>query len=164
MHPIGTPRGTPSPGAPADFTSRQENLGSPISRWDELSTNPTIHVLSVGRIETDRLMYDALLDSPDFRISFVHDYHDLWISSKQHIVNAVVMHNTLCSFELAEAARLVRNRWPNAKILLIRSGEVSLDRALYDQCLHPPVKQEALVEQVRILTESLGEGGNSGNR
>jgi len=167
MHPIGIPHGTPSPGAHAHFTSRQENLSSSICSRDELSTNPTItnptiQVLSVGRIETDRLMYDALRDSPDFRVSFVHDYRDLWIYSTRHIVITVVMHNTLCSFELAEAARLVRNRWPNAKILIIRSGEVSLDRALYDQRLHPPVKQEALIEQVRILAESLREGGNSG--
>jgi len=164
MHPTGIPRGTPSSGAPAHLTSRQEDLNLPVPSWDELSTNRTIHVVSVGRIETGRLMCDALLDSPDFRVSFVHDYRDLWISSRQHVVNAVVMHNTLCSFELAEAARLVRNRWPNAKILIIRSGEVSLDRALYDQRLHPPVKEQVLLEQVRLLTDSLREGENSGNR
>lgn len=163
MHPSGTPRGTPFPGAPAHFTSRREDLSVPVPSWDEHSTNRTIHVLSVGRIENDRLMCDELLDSPDFRITFVHDYRDLWISSKQQTVNAVVMHNTLCSFELAEAGRLVRNRWPNAKILIIRSGEVSLDRALYDQRLHPPVKQQVLVEEVRLLTESSRKGENGGD-
>jgi hypothetical protein len=164
MHPTDIRRGTPSPGAPAHLTSRHEDLSFPVPSWDELSTNRIIHVLSVGRIETGRLMCDALLDSPDFRVSFVHDYRDLWISSRQHVVSAVVMHNTLCSFELAEAARLVRNRWPNAKILIIRSGEVSLDRALYDQRLHPPVNQEVLVEQIRLMSDSLREGENSGNR
>jgi hypothetical protein len=164
MHPTAVPRGTPSPGAPAHLTSRQEDLRLPVRSWDERSTKRTIHVLSVGRIETDRLMCDALLDSPDFCISFVHDYRDLWICSTQHVVDAVVMHNTLCSFELAEATRLVRSRWPNAKILIIRSGEVSIDRALYDQRLHPPVKQQVLVQQIRLLTDSRREGENSGNR
>ena len=164
MHPIGTPRGTPSSSVSAHLSSRHEDLRSPISPWTELSTKAPIQVLSVGRIDTDRLICDALLDSLDFRISFVHYYRDLWISSKQHVVNAVVMHNTLCSFELAEAARLVRIRWPSAKILIIRSGEVSLDRALYDQRLHPPVEKEFLVEQIRKLTDSLREGGNSGHR
>lgn len=164
MHTTGIPQGTPSPGTPAHLTSCHEDLSLSIPSWDELSTNRTIHVLSVGRLETGRLMCDALLDSPDFRISLVHDYRDLWISSRQHVVNAVVMHNTLCSFELTEAARLVRNRWPNAKILIIRSGEVSIDRALYDQRLHPPVKPEVLVEHMRLLTDSLREGEDSGNR
>src|SRR5579864_3970768 len=155
MHPTALPRGTPSPGAPAHLTSRQEDLSLPARSWDELSTNRTIHDLSVGRIQTDRLMCDALLDSPDFCISFVHDYRDLWISSTQHVVDAVVMHNTLCSFEPAEATRLVRSRWPNTKILIVRSGELSIDRVLYDRRLHPPVKRQVLVEQVRLLTDSL---------
>jgi hypothetical protein len=164
MHPIGIPPGTPGPGVPAHLTARHVELSSAFSSWDEHSAKAPIHVLSVGRIETDRLICDALLDSPDFRTLFIHDYRDLWISSKQHVVHAVVMHNTLCSFELAEAARLVRNRWPAAKILIIRSGEVSLDHTLYDQRLHPPVQQEVLIEQMRKLTDSLREGENNGNR
>lgn len=164
MHPTTITRGTPRPGASAHLTSRRKDLSLPNSSWGELSINLKIHVLSVGRIETDRLICDALLNSPEFRISFVHDYRDLWTSSKQNVVDAVVMHNTLCSFELAEAARLVRNRWPHAKILIIRSGEVSLDRALYDQRLHPPVTPDALVDHVRLVTGSLREGDNSGDR
>jgi hypothetical protein len=164
MHPMRIPRGTPSAGARAHLTSRHEDHSLPVPSWDDLSKNRTIHVLSVGRIETDRLICGALLDSPDFRVSFVHDYRDLWIGSRQQVVDAVVMHNTLCSFELAEAARLVRNRWPNAKILIIRSGEVSIDRVLYDRRLHPPVEQHILIEQIRLLSDSLREGENSGNR
>lgn len=146
------------------FQTMSAEKQSSISKWDEPSKKPPIRVLSVGRIETERLACDALLDSPDFRVSFVHDYRDLWISSKQDVVNAVVMHNILCSFELAEAARLVRDRWPAARVLVIRSGEVSLDRALYDRRLHPPVKRECLVAEICKLTGALRKGEHSGNR
>ena len=158
MHPLGTPPGTPSLGAPAHLTSRLGDFSSQISTWDEVSIKAPIHVLSVGRIEPGTLIRDAHLDSPIFRVSFVHDYRELWISSKQYAVHAVVMHNSLCSFELAEAARLVRNRWPKAKILMIRSGEVTLEPPLYDHRLVPPVNPKLLISMLLNLANTSNEG------
>ena len=48
-------------------------------------------------------------------------------------------------FELEEAARLVRRRWPSARILLIRSGEKALEDPLYDLRLRPPVEPNTLM-------------------
>jgi hypothetical protein len=121
-------------------------------------------VLFVGRIEP-RLVREAFLDSAHIAVSFADDYRELWVASKEQAVHAVVIQNSLCSFELAEAARLVRARWPGAKILIIRSGEMPLDRGLYDVHLHPPVGGQRLLEHISDLVNSSDEGGHdSGNR
>jgi hypothetical protein len=158
MHPIGTPEGMPYLGRAWRLAGHEARF---TSRGD-LPTKPRMHVLSVGRIEPGTLLRHALLDAQDFRVSFVPDYRELWISAKQHEIHAVVLHNSLCSFELAEAARLVRVRWPGARILVIRSGQLSLDRGLYDQRLHSPLRHEVLVQHIVNLAHALQEGGHSG--
>lgn len=157
MYPHGTSHGSPSWGDPGRLSSCPADLSSDFAGPDAVATNCPIRVLSVGRIESGTRIRDAFIDSSHFTVWFVHDYRELWISSKEHSVDAVVMQNTLCSFELAEAVRLVRGRWPRAKILLIHSGELSLDRGLYDELLHPPVKQEVLVETILKLSKSSRE-------
>lgn len=74
-----------------------------------------------------------------------------------HLVDAVVFQNGLCSFELVEAARLVRGRWPKARILIIRCGELCLEHPLYDGRLRPPVRMEILHFTLSRLTRSLHE-------
>lgn len=154
MHSIGAPQGIPS--CPAGHTAG-------FRPRDEIATSPLIHILSVGRIEPGTVIRDVLLNAQAFRVSFVHDYRELWGSSSQCDVHAVILHNSLCSFELAEAARLVRGRWPNAMILVIRSGQLTLDRALYDQRLHVPMHEDALLQQIFCLIHAIQEGGHRGN-
>ena len=107
--------------------------------WNDLSTKKRIQLLSVGRIEPASLVRETFVDMPDFDVSIAIDYRELWTCSKEGAIQIVLRHNSLCSFELEQAARLVRDRWPNAKILIIRSGELLIDRALYDGRLLPPV-------------------------
>ena len=161
MHPLGTPLGLPSSSGPSYLASGPGDLDSCFTERNEVTTKPRIHVLSVGRVEPRTLVRNALVNSPHLFVSFIPDYRELWTSSKQQVVHAAVLHNSLCSFELAEAARLVRYRWPSARILIIRSGQVSLDRHLYDQRLHSHVRQGTLVEQILKLTHALQEGDNS---
>ncbi len=163
MYPIGAPQGIPSSGRPGHLSSGASGRDPDFACRGETTTKPLIHILSVGRIEPGTVMRDAFLGARHFRVSFVHDYRELWISSKQHDVHAAILHNSLCSFELTEAARLVRGRWPDAKILIIRSGQVSLDRALYDRRLHPSVRREVLVQQIDSLIHGTHEGGRSGH-
>ncbi len=99
---------------------------------------------------------------PDFAVSIAIDYRELWIRSKEGAIQIVLLHNSLCSFELEEAARLVRGRWPSAKILIIRSGELLIDRALYDDRLLPPVTSAVLLERISKQATSLSERGRSG--
>ena len=157
MYSHGTSHGSPSSGDPGHSPSCPADPNSHFADRDNIATNCPIRVLLLGRIEPGTRIRDAFVDSPHFTVSFVHDYRELWISSKQHAVDTVVMQNTLCSFELAEAARLVRGRWPRARTLLIHSGELSLDRGLYDERLYPPVSQEVLVERILKLSKSSRE-------
>ena len=157
-------RGAPPVGAPAHL-SDHEYLKPHISGWNESTSGRPLRVLSVGRVEHDNCIPEAFLESPNVVVSFATDYRELWVYSKQHIIDAVVIQNSLCSFELSEAARLVRARWPRARILIIRSGEMALDRTLYDRRLHPPVGGQAMVEHIlNLLNSSHQEGTGRDNR
>ena len=118
--------------------------------------NPA-RVLSVGRMDEDVLIRLPLDQSPGFCFSHANDYLELWGLSRGHTYDAIIFHNSVSCFELEEAARLVRRRWPSARILLIRSGEITLEDPLYDQRLRPPVDPDTLLSilsgRTRIINE-----------
>ena len=147
-------------GAPQAMSSRPAGQNTAFRPRDEIPAQPIIHILSVGRVEPGSPIRDALLNVPSFRVSFVHDYRELWDAPRQLDVHAVILHNSLCSFELQEAARLVRGRWPHATIVVIRSGQLTIDRALYDRRLHAPVHQDDMRQQIFTL---IREGEHRGN-
>jgi hypothetical protein len=144
------------------------NLSSPIGvqpqpdectsqTLNRISTKSPIQLLSVGRIEPT-LISNALRDEPDFMVSVVKDYRELWLQSREDSIEIALLHNSLCSFELEQSARLVRSRWPKAQILIIRSDKLHIDRDIYDECLLPSVNSEVLVQRIFNLAQSLNEG------
>jgi len=157
------PHGTTSTNLPASigFPPRPGKCTSQTLELTSVSTKNPIQLLSVGRIDPTLLASDALRNEPNFAISVAKDYRELWLQSKEESIEIALLHNSLCSFELEQAARLVRCRWPKARILIIRSGEVHIDRAVYDDCLLPSVNSEVLVQRIFELTRSLNEGGHS---
>jgi hypothetical protein len=50
----------------------------------------------------------------------------------QESIEVAVLHGAISSFELEAACRLIRQRWPHAKILLVSNRESFLDDGLYD--------------------------------
>lgn len=154
MHSPGAPHGSPSNGA----VLRPGVLEPDIQIWESVSAKPTRKVLSVGRMEADPLLRRALLECPQFCFSFANDYRELWMFSKRSDVYIVLINNSLCSFELAEAARLVRHCWPSAKILIIRSGDVCLERSLYDQRLTPAASPKLVLSTLKQLAKRSNEG------
>jgi hypothetical protein len=92
----------------------------------------TIHVVSVGPVDCGSMVHDALLDRTSFHLSIATDCRKLWGMPAQESIHVAVLHDTLSSFELEAACRLVRQRWPYAKILLVSRTESSLDDGLYD--------------------------------
>jgi hypothetical protein len=96
-------------------------------------------------MDEDILIRQPLDEPPDFCFSHANDYRELWCLSRGGTYDAVIFHNSLSCFELEESARLVRRRWPSARVLLIRSGEIMLEDALYDQRLRPPVDPNTLL-------------------
>ncbi|UWZ86008.1 hypothetical protein [Occallatibacter riparius] len=109
-------------------------------------------VLSVGRMDEDVLIRLPLDESAGFCFSHANDYLELWGLSRGHTYDAVIFQNSLSCFELEEAARLVRRRWPSAGILLIRSGEITLTDPFYDRRLKPPVDRNTLLSVLSELT------------
>jgi hypothetical protein len=114
-------------------------------------------VLSFGRMEEVSLLREALNPWRRFFLAHVNNYRELWMLSRGSTYDAVVFHNTVSRCELEEAAHLVRHGWPRAKILLIRSGEITLPDPLYDLRLRPPVDPKTLLTvllgQVRIARQ-----------
>jgi hypothetical protein len=167
MHRLGAAHAMPSSNLwpPHDVTSRPGESKSQNPTRNDISSKNPIQLLSVGRIEPASLVRETFLDMPDFAVSIAIDYRELWIRSKEGAIQIVLLHNSLCSFELEEAARLARGRWPSAKILIIRSGELLIDRALYDDRLLPPVTPAVLLERISKQATSLNERGHfGGNR
>ncbi|UWZ85033.1 hypothetical protein [Occallatibacter riparius] len=134
------------------MASTSSDIESKISLPEPKMKRGATHVLSVGRLEHEAILREAPGDLSQFTISHASDYRELWSLSKGSQYQAVVFHNSLCSFELEEAARLVRSRWPAAKIVIIRSGEISLDDPLYDYRLAPHTNPSTLISVLSELT------------
>jgi hypothetical protein len=111
----------------------------------------TIHVLSVGPVDFGSLVHDALLDGPNSRLSIAPDYRMLWAIPKQESIQVVILHNTLSSFELDDASRFIRRRWPHTRILVVRQGEDFLDDALYDVQVVSNVDRQVLLATIQCL-------------
>jgi hypothetical protein len=97
------------------------------------------------------MVHDALLNRTSFRLSIATDYRKLWGVPAQEIIHVAVLHGTLSSFELEAACRLIRQRWPFAKILLVAKGESFLDDGLYDDRA-PTADWDVLLSTMERLT------------
>jgi hypothetical protein len=123
-----------------------------------VSENKSICLLSVGRMDPALLAISRLRNDASFIISVAKDYRDLWLRSGEESVEIALLHNSLCSFELEQAARLIRRRWPKAKILILRSGRILITRVVYDEWLSPSISSEALLKRVFKSVKPSREG------
>lgn len=158
MHSDGIFVGPPHPKQPGVAASDPCGFDSEARLPQRKSRRFTFQVLSVGRLENQAIMREALTEWSNFQFSHASDYRELWSLSRERHVDAAVFHNSLCSFELEEAARLVRSRWPKAKILIVRSGEVTLEDPLYDHRVSPPIDPRTLISVLSELTGSSKDG------
>jgi hypothetical protein len=136
---VSTPEGSDRPLAdPCALHAQPPSLRS--------FTNPSVfRILSVGGMDGVAILGEALKRSRRFSLTHAGNYRDLWRLSRGCSYDAVVFDDAVSRFELEEAAHLVRHGWPSAKILLIRSGEITLADPLYDLRLRPPVDSKTLL-------------------
>jgi hypothetical protein len=118
----------------------------------------TTRVLSVGSIDRGSMVHDASLEGPEFRLSIATDYWGLRTILEPEDLQVAILHDTLDSFELDDACRLIRQRWPHARILVIRTSEDVLEDALYDDRVIPPVVRKILIATIKQLTATWHEG------
>jgi hypothetical protein len=116
-----------------------------------------INVLSVGPVDRGSMVHDALLDGASFRLTIATDYKGLWGMPTQESIQVAVLHNTLSSFELEAACRLIRRRWPHTRILVVSREESFLEDALYDDRMTPTVASEHLLTTIERHTKRLHE-------
>src|SRR5580658_9012549 len=99
---------------------------------DEFPSPKGNRVLIVGSMDSNNGVRCALLGEPNLTISIVADYRELWTIPNQEIIHLFILNKTLSTIELEASSRLIRQRWPRAKILVVRHGEGFLEDALYD--------------------------------
>jgi len=109
------------------------------------------HVLSVGPMDCGSMVHDALLDGPNWRLTIATDSRQLWVIPKQETIQVVILHNALSAFELDDASRFIRQRWPHAKILVVCNGEGFLDDALHDVRVVSNAGREVLLATIERL-------------
>jgi hypothetical protein len=97
------------------------------------------------------VVHDTLLDGASFHLTIAIDYRELWGMPTQESIHVAILHNTLSSFELEAAGRLIRRRWPLARILVVSSGESFLEDALYDDRVAPTAAPEVLLTTIEQL-------------
>ena len=131
-------------------SSNENAIRTELLDRTEVRMTKTIHVVSVGPMDCGSMVHDALLDRTSFRLSIATDYRKLWEISAHESIHVAVLHDTLSSFELEAACRLIRQRWPHAKILLVSRRESSLDDGLYDDRA-PTAAREALLTTIERL-------------
>jgi hypothetical protein len=111
-------------------------------------------------------LHDALVEAPCCHLSaawnclelwMIADCRELWVIPKQEAIQLAILHDTLSSFELDEAARLIRRHWPSVGILLIGTGEDSLDNALYDDRVSSGASLEVLLTAIDHLLQTRRE-------
>jgi hypothetical protein len=110
-----------------------------------------IHVLSVGSAYRSSMIHNALLEVPNAQISLAPGYRELWAIPQEEDIQVVTLHDSLPSFELEAACRLIRRRWPRAQILILRSRACSLDDALYDDVVASTEALETLLAAIQRL-------------
>jgi hypothetical protein len=115
-----------------EICSNESAIRSGTSGQTHFQMAQTIHVLSVGPVDCGSMVHDALFDRASFRLTIATDYRELWGIAAQESIHVGVLHDAFSSFELEAACRLIRQRWPHAKILLVSRQESSLDDGLYD--------------------------------
>ena len=107
-----------------------------------------IHLLSVGPMDRCSQIRDALLRVPNSQLSMAKDYRELWMISQEENIQVVIPHDILPTFELEASCRLIRRRWPRARILILRSRVCSLDDALFDDVVDSTVAKETLLAAI----------------
>jgi hypothetical protein len=95
-----------------------------------------LHVLSVGPLALCSMVCDVLKGHNCWHRS-ARDCREIWRIPTEETIHIAILHQLLFPFEREEATSLIRRRWPEARIVVIRAGSRILDDALYDDRILP---------------------------
>ena len=114
----------------------------------------SLRILSIGAAEPMRVAYDIFLQLHRCELASAADYRDLYALPTEEKWEIAVLYHSLSQEEMRESAHFIRRRWPEARILLVRSEVPCMDDALYDDRVVPGVNPEVLLAVVDRLAAS----------
>jgi hypothetical protein len=109
------------------------------------------HVLAVGPIEHGFKIHDALLREREIWLSIATDACELWTRSPKETIHVIILCETLSRSTLEACSRCIRQRWPEAKILVIHADQTALDHSSFDERLTPDASLESLMLTIENL-------------
>lgn len=132
-----------------DSNTRHPEVDRQFSR-KQPSAKDLVHVLAIGSMDQHNELHDLLLQLPAVHISALTHFLDLLDLSKWDVVHVAVLFESLSLHELLEASRTIRQKWPKAKIIVIRRGEEFLEDFLYDPRIFPTAEPQELLAQIEL--------------
>jgi hypothetical protein len=117
----------------------------------------TLHVLSLGSLESCNSVRDALLPRHNCQLSSVTHFWDLYAIPKEESIDIAILHQTLSLQEARNAGEYIHHQWPHAEILLIHPEAGIESDHLYDGWALPDLSPTILRAIIEELTPMHGE-------
>ncbi len=115
--------------------------------------NDTIHVLSIGAGELIHRSYTTFLEQHHCAVVVIRGYRDAYRDFHDQDCDIAVLQPTLAPRELVETARIIRQRWPKARILIIHEEARYIEDALYDHRVKPGINPEHLLNAIQGIVD-----------
>jgi hypothetical protein len=111
----------------------------------------TLRILSIGSEEPIHKAYDIFLRQHQCELEAAATYRELCAISAPERCEVAVLYHSLSQNEMRQSAHFIRRRWPEARILVVRSEATCLEDALYDERVTPGVNPELLLAAIDRL-------------
>jgi hypothetical protein len=111
----------------------------------------TLHVLSIGSMESRDAVRDVLLLRRRCRLSAAESYRDLCSVPASECFDIAILHPLRSGHELRISLEHVRRNWPHTRILLVCANAEGFDDPLYDERVSPDMSQDAFLSVIEQL-------------
>ena len=111
----------------------------------------TLHVLSIGSMESRDAVRDVLLLRCRCRLSAAESYRDLCSVPASECFDIAILHSLRSGNELRISLEYVRRNWPQTRILLVCANAEGVDDPLYDERVPPGMSQDAFLSVIEQL-------------
>jgi hypothetical protein len=111
----------------------------------------TLHVLSIGSMESRDAVRDVLLLRCRCRLCSAESYRDLCSVPANECFDIAILHQLRSGHELRISLEYVRRNWPHTKILLVSADAEDIDDPLYDERVPLEMSQDAFLSVIEQL-------------
>lgn len=133
---------------------RSSGIRNGVAIVSEVVGSDSILIVALGQCRPHHFISDEILGAPGHIVCTLTDHRDLLTSIDQTPV-LVLVHDSLLREEIEDACRVVRGRWPVARILVIRDDEESLEDWLFDDRVASDVSGRDLIARILFLVQTV---------